>query len=201
MDKMKIYNALPIWGQNLACCFEGHRIEKARYPEHFDDLLRTFQSHDSMSLDEVQRFQIDKLRKLLLHCQENVPYYKDLFKHIGFNAENFSSLNQMRELPILTKADVNKEYDKFLSKGVNEKDCLVIYTGGTTGASLKELKSNEEEAYKWAVWWRYRYRLGITRDTVEARFASNQVVPLNQFKPPYWRENKPGKVVMYSQYH
>lgn len=198
---MKIYNALPIWGQNFACDFEGYRIERSRYPENFEELLRTFQSHDSMSLEAVQKFQVDKLRKLFIHCQERVPYYTDLFKRIGFKAEKFNSLEQIKELPLLTKTDVNRDYDKFLTRGVKEKDCLVIYTGGTTGESLKELKSNEEEANKWAVWWRYRYRLGIKRDTVEARFASNQVVPTRQDKPPYWRENKPGKVVIYSQYH
>lgn len=201
MDKMKIYNKLPIFAQNIACDVEGYRVEKLRYPKDFDRILAHFCSHDKLGLPDVKKAQIKLLRKLLIHCQENVPYYTELFEKIGFNAYNFSDLKQMEELPVLTKADVNRDYDKFLMKGTDESKLLKILTGGTTGASLKLLKSYREEANKWAVWWRYRYRLGITRDMVEARFASNQIVPLEQKRPPYWRKNNPGKVIFFSQYH
>ena len=31
MDQMDLYNHLPIHLQNMACCFEGRRIQKKRY--------------------------------------------------------------------------------------------------------------------------------------------------------------------------
>ena len=136
MDKMKLYNALPIWAQNIACDFEGYRIEKSRYPKNFDTILEDFLSRDNMNLSEAKMFQVGKLKKLLIHCQENVPYYMELFKKIGFNAYEFNDLEQMKQIPILTKAEVNKDYNKFITQGVKEKDCLVIYTGGTTGCLL-----------------------------------------------------------------
>ncbi len=34
MDKMVIYNHLPIWLQNAACFAEGYRISRTRYEEY-----------------------------------------------------------------------------------------------------------------------------------------------------------------------
>lgn len=201
MDAMKIYNCLPVIIQNAACSIEGYRVEKMRYPKDFNRIFTCFCDHDNLKLIDIQKAQVRMLKKLLIHCQINVPYYTELFRKIGFNPHNFNTLKQMEEIPVLTKADVNRDYDMFLAKGADESKLLKIYTGGTTGASLKLLRSSREEANKWAVWWRYRSRLGITRDTVEARFASNQVVPLKQDTPPYWRTNSPGKVIFFSQYH
>ena len=103
MNKMVIYNRLPIAFQNVACSVEGYRIEKIRY----------------------------------------------------FEARGFDSLNLMKELQILTKADVNRDYDKFIANGIGERKCLFIYTGGTKGAGLKDVKSHHKKVYHWVVWWRY----------------------------------------------
>ena len=36
--------------------------------------LKEFREYDSLSLDEIEALQNDKLRKLIRHCFDNVPY-------------------------------------------------------------------------------------------------------------------------------
>lgn len=139
MDKMKVYNKLPTPIQNIACSAEGYRIQKYRYPKYFDELLYKFMQHDNLTLEQIRKVQVRKLQKLLVHCQNNVPYYTDLFRKIGFRAEEFDSLSAMEQLPILTKADINRDYDKFIAKNVNKKDLLVGYTGGDDRCKFKAI--------------------------------------------------------------
>ena len=40
MDQMDLYNHLPIHLQNMACCFEGRRIQKKRYSKKFHKIGR-----------------------------------------------------------------------------------------------------------------------------------------------------------------
>lgn len=42
MDFMKVYNKLPILGQNIACSIEGKRIKKNRYNAEFNKTLHSY---------------------------------------------------------------------------------------------------------------------------------------------------------------
>ncbi|MDH4078457.1 MAG: hypothetical protein OEU68_01425 [Nitrospira sp.] len=57
------------------------------------------------------------------------------------------------------------------------------------------------EKERWAVWWRYRQWHGISRDMWCGYFGGRSVVPLQQFEPPYWRVNYPGRQILFSGYH
>lgn len=51
--------------------------------------------------------------------QENIQYYTESFKKTGFSAYEFNDLKQMERFPVLNKADVNRDYDRFLTKGID----------------------------------------------------------------------------------
>lgn len=201
MDQMTIYNILPVSLQNLACSVKGSMIEKSRYGKEFDEVFSYHMKMEGKTLEEIQEYQVEKLKRLLAHCYEHVPYYRTLFDKISFDPYAFNNLEDMKKLPILTKATVQQHYKEFWADNAEKENLVTIYTGGTTGAGLKMQRTQMENARKWAIWWRYRNRLGISRDMTEARFASQHIVPVSQEKPPYWRKNTSGKVIYFSQYH
>lgn len=119
---------------------------------------------------DIEKYQFEKLKKLLLHCSKNVPYYRDLFLKINFNPKkDFKSLNDLEKIPLLDKNTVRKNWRSF----INEKsNCyLKLTTSGSTGAPFEAFVSYRhwivEQAVIWRQWksfnYKFRDKMGILR--------------------------------------
>lgn len=201
MDKMILYNHLPIWGQNFACSVEGWRISKTRYGSEFWKYLSAYESRSSWTYEYLVEFRDKRLRKMVKHCYETVPYYKQIFDEGGIDPVKIKTLDDLGKLPILTKSIINAQPEKFLSTIYPQNQMIVQHTSGTTGTGLVFQSTKKAICEQWAVWWRYRRRLGIKMDIWCALFGGRSIVSVSQRKPPYYRINKPGKQVYFSAYH
>ena len=201
MDKMQIYNKLPIFAQNLACYYEGNRILRTRLGEAFQTQLDEYCSHDNWSYDQMCSLRDEKLRKMISHCYSTVPYYRRCFDDRGIDPKSIKTIDDLNVLPIITKDEVKKHISDFLSSAVDTSLTKIHPTGGTTGAGLRFVTTNTEEAEQWAVWWRYRIRNGIDYGAKCGVFGGKVVVPLKQKKAPFWRMNAPCNQVYFSSYH
>ena len=65
--------------------------------------------------ERLETLQLDRLRNLLTKAQNDVPYYRDLFSSIGFNAEKISALAELKHLPFLTKPIIRKNQEQLKS--------------------------------------------------------------------------------------
>ena len=111
----------------------------------------------------IERIQRDKLRTLLTHANQHVPYYRELFEKIGFDPRDLQSRSDMEAIPVLTKDIIRERYDDLVApayRGLNLKKG----TSGSTGTPLKFEYSHESYAWREAMRIRgYRwagYRLG-----------------------------------------
>jgi phenylacetate-CoA ligase len=117
-----------------------------------------------LSADEMERVQVSELRALLAHAGANVPYWRELFARLGFDARDVRTRDDLAALPILTREIVRERHDDLIDparRGTNIKKG----TSGTTGTPLQFEYCNESEAwrqasrlrgYAWA-----GYRLGL----------------------------------------
>lgn len=201
MDKMSIYNQLPIWGQNMVCFIEGSKIRRKRYSDTFYSYLKEYQSHSNWDYERMCCYRDKKLNQIIAHAYNNVPYYKSLFDEYGVNPEKIKTIDDLSVLPVLTKDVVKNNRDQFVSKDICPDDFKIHPTDGTTGSGLKFVTTDTEEAEQWAIWWRYRKWHGIELDTWCGNFGGKTITPLAQKRPPYWRLNEPGKQIFYSGYH
>lgn len=201
MDKMMIYNALPVWGQNLACYAEGQRIVRTRYNERFRKALLEYEKRDAWSYDRLCEYRDKRIRRMVKHCYSTVPYYNKLFYEGGIAPESIRTIDDLKKLPILNKEIVNQNPEMFLSSAVSQKERVTAHTSGTTGAGFIFKTTQQAQCEQWAVWWRYRRRLGIKFGTVSANFGTRFVVPVNQTRPPFWRYNRPCHQIYFSAFH
>ena len=114
----------------------------------------------------IKKYQFRKIKKLLIHCSKNVPYYKNLFLKIKFNPErDFNSLNDLTKIPVLNKETVRKNWNSFIS----EKSIyyLKLKTSGSTGNPLEVCVSYKhwivEQAVIWRQWKSFNYKF---RDSI-----------------------------------
>lgn len=94
---------------------------------------------DFCSRDELDVIQNHKLQALILHCYENVPYYRKILKERGLTPKDIQSREDLVKLPILTKADIRTHYDELVSKDISCRKFLHGSTGGSTGTPMQYL--------------------------------------------------------------
>lgn len=128
------------------------------------DHLERLERSQWLPRDEVERAQLEALRALLSHAGAHVPYYREVFRTLGFDARDMTSVRDVEALPLLTRDIVRARYQDLLSE-VSVGPALCKGTSGSTGAPLKFEYSLESECWRQAL--RVRgyswggYRLGL----------------------------------------
>ncbi len=96
--------------------------------------MRYFQEKaETMSLDEIQKLQSEKLVKQVRHVYEHVACYREKMDAAGVKPEDIHGIEDLHKLPFLTKDDLREQYP-FGLLAVPKGDCVRIQsTSGTTG--------------------------------------------------------------------
>ncbi|MCQ2543853.1 MAG: phenylacetate--CoA ligase [Lachnospiraceae bacterium] len=88
---------------------------------------------ETASREEIVKIQNEKIVKQVKHVYDNVAYYRDLMDKKGVKPEDIKTIDDIKKLPFLTKADLRDAYPYGLL-GTDLKDCVRIQsTSGTTG--------------------------------------------------------------------
>ena len=88
---------------------------------------------ETASREEILKIQNEKIVKQVKHVYENVPYYRNLMDEKGVKPEDIKSVDDIKKLPFLSKADLRDAYPYGLL-GTDLKNCVRIHsTSGTTG--------------------------------------------------------------------
>lgn len=103
VDTMKIYDLLPVWGQNIACTLEGFRVRNNKYGERQKKYLESFMSRSTWTYEQKCEYRDQQLQKMIEHCYLHVPYYRKLFDSLGIDYHSIRRLEDLQQLPILTK--------------------------------------------------------------------------------------------------
>ena len=108
---------------------------------------------------EIEKRNINRLRKLLLHCKEHVPFYREQMNVVGFDANQISSLTDLSSLPIISKVDLRADYSKFKAEGSNSEYDSWPSSGSTGEPFLFRLDRRSIQANTFAAlargkrWW------------------------------------------------
>src|SRR5882672_10090953 len=81
--------------------------------------------------DRLVEHQIAKLRVMLRHCARHVPYYRQSFREVAFDPENFHRLSDLRVLPLLEKETVRSKPQDFIADNISRSQMIYFTTGGT----------------------------------------------------------------------
>ncbi len=102
------------------------------------------------SPEEVDLYQVESLRALLVHAGERIPYWREVFARVGFDARAVTRREDLAALPVLTREIVRERYGDLVDPayaGVNLKKS----TSGSTGAPLWFEYSPESESWRQAI--------------------------------------------------
>jgi phenylacetate-CoA ligase len=196
-----VYAKLPIFLQNSVCWYHGRKQAKLRFSDHYDTHVEKLLESEWWSAAEIEAYQNEKLRDLITHAFETVPFYRQRMKELKLTPNDIRTVVDLNKLPILTKEDVRNNRAQLVSEKAQKGDLVHRHTSGTTGKSLQFYSSRLSTAFQWAVWRRHQTRFGITPMAMHANFTGRVVVPIDQMSPPYWRWNRPMRQALITMQH
>lgn|SRR5574337_135548 len=128
---------------------------------HFMPYLKELERQQWFPLEQIQELQLKKLRRLLDHCVRNVPYYQRLFRAHGFDPAGVRSLQDLAELPPLTKSDLQTHRRDLMAVNMPLSEFLPNRSGGSSGVVTQFFLDRRCLDYARAAQYRYYRWLGV----------------------------------------
>ena len=114
--------------------------------------LRELEASQWWSGERIEALRVERLRALLGHAQAHVPYYRDVFARVGFDARDVRSVADLARLPLLVKADIRRDAERIKA---DDAPALKRYnTGGSSGEPLVFFIGKDRVSHDVAAKWR-----------------------------------------------
>ncbi len=91
---------------------------------------------ECMGVEELQRFQLEKLQETVSWLYERVPFYRQKLDELGVKAQDIRSLEDTRKLPFTVKNDLRDNYPFGLCAVPLKEVVRVHASSGTTGKPI-----------------------------------------------------------------
>jgi len=102
--------------------------------------------------DELREIQNKKLKAIVKHAYENVPFYREKFTSFGVNPDEIKTVDDLPKIPITTKQEARDNYPgKIVARGVDLKKCWLPHTSGSSGMPLYVVYDEVTEDYEKAL--------------------------------------------------
>ena len=88
---------------------------------------------ETMSRAEIEEIQLQKLKKLVKYCMDNVPFYNKRLTEAGVSADKIKTLSDIQYIPYTTKADMRDTYPFGLFAQPLKKITRIHASSGPTG--------------------------------------------------------------------
>lgn len=136
--------------------------------------LKELKHSQWLDTQQLEQFQLTRLKKLLCHCNDNVPYYRKLFTAKGFKPETITNLEQFSCLPTLDKPAIRDNIEDLKSRNLSG-NLVQMSTGGSCGTPLIFWVDRDRLGYDKALRLRNREWWGIGSGDREAVFWGSPI--------------------------
>lgn len=129
-----------------------------RYGKEYRKMLNFLLKSDNFSKEEREKWQLEKLNEILIYSNENIPYYRRIFKEINLILP-LKKLNEIEKIPYLTKNIIRENFEDL--KSLKKVKGFITNTGGSTGTPLKLFKSASNTTKEQAFLDFYMQKIGL----------------------------------------
>ena len=194
------YNS-PYHFQNIVVSTYGYYYRKQNLNTEVFSLLRELEKTQYYTRSELENYQNKKLRLLIKHAYENVPYYHRIFRSNNLTPDDIRYKDDLVKLPYLTKEDIRINFNDLIAKNYDAIKLQLVHTSGTTGSPLEFYWDRNVMLMENAFIRRHWSWAGFGLKDWRVTLRGNVIVPLSQKKGPFWRYNYPEKQIFFSSFH
>ncbi len=132
-----------------------YRIYHLLYPlHHWMISYNTTQYYEDMDRSQwltnskIREYQELKLRQLISHVYYHVPYYRDVMDSLSLKPEDIQTIDDLKKLPIIDKADVRENMHLgIMSNNHDKKKIQKVTTSGSTGEPFTVYAEKQQRHY------------------------------------------------------
>jgi phenylacetate-CoA ligase len=121
------------------------------------DVRRDMERTQWLAPEPLRELRLQNLKRFLSDVERHVPYYRQLFRGLGFVPAELDSLDDLRRLPLMGKPDIRAHTEAL--KADNAVGLSRFNTGGSSGEPLifhiGKQRVSHDVAAKWRAtrWW------------------------------------------------
>jgi phenylacetate-CoA ligase len=197
----RIYSVSPNPLQTVFLNAKALELYFERYGKKFRELIDQFDRNQWLSLAEIEAYQNEQLRRLILHAYGSVPYYAELMRSLKLRPHDFQTQADLHKLPVLTRSDVKKNQVRLLSTTYPRWLLRHGHTSGTTGSPLDFYYDIQICVAHHVADWRQKRWAGLDYHEPYASLQGRVIVPIKQQNPPFWRKNYINNQLFLSSFH
>lgn len=154
---------------------------KKLYYQYYDFVQTVFEWAE----DEIRAWQWDNIKLIVDYAYQHVPYYRNLYKSIGFEPGDMRTFSDFEKLPTVSKRDIKAHLTEFYSDELKHLACRNVSTGGSSGHSL-DFKVDEELFYREDAMYRsYWERTGFSIGERCVILRGQRIISNDRFKVRY----------------
>lgn len=201
MDAEAIYNSVPPWCQTALMNLHAVRIELHRYGQRFARAVDNLRSSERWDRDRLERFQGDRLRRIVRHAYRHSPFYRRSFDRAGLTPDDIRGTSDLGRIPLLTKEDLRLQGDGLRTRRRPARNWRHGHTSGTTGSPVSLWYDRNTCVMTNAVDWRQKEWAGMRPGDWLGVLLGRAVVPPESPGVGAWRTNWIQRQVWFSSHH
>jgi phenylacetate-CoA ligase len=132
--------------------------------------IKEIECVDKLPLKQKKKHQKEKLRKILLHAYENVPYYHKVLGKAKVVVNGEINLDNFDKIPLLTKTIIRKEGKNLYAKDYKKRKPYENTSGGSTGEPVRFIQDKEYNEWNIATKLYLFKKLGKNEGEPEIKF-------------------------------
>jgi len=140
--------------------------------------LREMEKIQWMSGDKLHEIQWSRVQAIITHAYKNVPYYRRVFREVGFQPGDMKKWSDFRKLPILEKRHIRDNLQNICADMTHKASVILAHTGGSTGEPLSFYRETSNPLLQAALlrhrFW-YGWRIGDSHFHIWAKYSSGGV--------------------------
>ena len=141
------------------------RVRDFLFPRAIWRLHREFDRNQWLPPDQLEEYQLSRLRRILSRAYESVPYYREVFKAKRLHPADVESVADLRVFPTLPKETVRENGARLLADDAQRRRLVSCSTSGSSGEPLHFYLDRNSQTLEFCYYWRYwswsGYRLGM----------------------------------------
>ena len=150
-----------------------------RYGHGFFSNLNTITARERWSPQQLEAYQNEQVRRLVLHAFHHVPYYQRVFQKHGLSPADIQTVHDLVKIPTLSKDEVRNNFHDLTATNFTPGQVLPISTSGTSGRPVRILSEKRHERYLDgdAYRWRHFGWGGCSPDNPRAALTAYKIPP------------------------
>jgi phenylacetate-CoA ligase len=134
----------------------------------------------SLGPEQRHEWVLKRLRAVVRHAADQIPYYHELFNRIGFDASAEVSFADFARLPVLERDDIRCAGKELISKEIPPELLVKDATGGSTGTPTTVWLGPEEIGWRESGLEYPMQRIGVPTGLSTALLWGHNLDPVNR---------------------